>query len=123
MNTDKGQEGLWLSFVLLGRFDWQADRDDRAGIYHARNLNGATMFGHNGLADGKAKPRASRFPTARLVAPIKSIEHIGQSLGWDPHSIILDTKLRDRSLPSQPGSHLRAGRAMLDRIQDEIGAQ
>ena len=114
---------LCLSTGLSGRFDRQADRDDRAGIHHTCNLDGATMSGYDGLADGKTKPGASRIPAARLVAPIESIEDIGQSLGWNSRSIILDVQLRDRSLPSQPGSHLRAGRAMLDRIQDEIGAQ
>ena len=77
----------------------------------------------DGFADGQAEAGASGFSATGRIASIEAIEDVRERGGFDAVTTVFDTEFRDVFVLLDDGVDLRACRAVLQGVQEQVGAE
>lgn len=86
----------------------------------AFRTNRASVSKHDVFGDGETEAGAARFAGAGFIDPVKTLEQARQVLGADARSEVLNEKLHCMRNGSRAKDHASSGRAVFQRIVDEI---
>ncbi len=83
----------------------------------------ASCLLHNRLADGEPKAGTACVPAARRIASREALEDMRQEFGLNAIAVVFDTQLDRVYVCVQQHFDLGPRRTVLQRIQQQVGAQ
>src|ERR1700676_1084169 len=117
---------FWELRLQLGNFSWrkmqegQLNPESRTLVLRTFNRDSRLMSGADGLDNGQAESRSTRFARARLVGAIETIEDERQRCGGDSDACVCDGQDSMFLVSQKANKDASPLRRVLDCIVDEV---